>query len=237
MPGPASLTPQAIRKPALAFTNQLMPVTRGHISPRTQQFRRWRPRAALPLPILAGLSVAYTGPACEGRVISSVIVRGSTMYVSSTRAVRGVSSVTGGGVTLAPGLPPFGLWKSTDGGANFTLLAPEGVCLNPALPGDAGKIQSTFGSGRGVNRVEVDPNYATNTTLYAAAFPRLTGNGGGVWRSNDDGANWTQIKTALAPTNLNDRAEFAVTRLGNGNTQMAVGDGNTGSPAARFYRG
>jgi hypothetical protein len=192
------------------------------------------------VPVMAtpcGDAPAYTGPAFDGRAISSIVVRGGTMYVSSTRAVRGVSSVTGGGVTLAPGLPPFGLWKSTDGGANFTLLAAEGVCLNPTLPGDAGKIQSSFGAGRGVNRVEVDPNYATNTTLYAAAFPRLTGDGGGVWRSNDDGANWTQIKTALAPTNVNDRAEFAVTLLGSGTTRMYVGDGNTGSPAARFYRG
>jgi hypothetical protein len=191
------------------------------------------------VPVMAtpcGDAPAYTGPAFDGRAISSIIVKGSTMYVSSTRAVRGVSSVTGGGVTLAPGLPPFGLWKSTDGGANFTLLAPEGVCLNPALPGDAGKIQSSFGSGRGVNRVEVDPNYATNTTLYAAAFPRLTASGGGVWRSTDDGANWIQIKTALSAANINDRAEFAVTPITGGFTRMYVGDGNTGSPAARFYR-
>jgi hypothetical protein len=100
------------------------------------------------VPVMAtpcGDAPAYTGPAFDGRAISSIVVKGSTMYVGSTRAVRGVSSVTGGGVTLAPGLPPFGLWKSTDGGANFTLLAPEGVCLNPALPVDAGKIQSTFG--------------------------------------------------------------------------------------------
>jgi hypothetical protein len=183
-----------------------------------------------------GNAPAYTGPAFDGRAISSIVVRGSTMYVGSTRAVRGVSSVTGGGVSLAPGLPPFGLWKSIDGGANFTLLAPEGVCLNPNLAGDAGRIQSSFGSARGVNDVEFDPNYATNTTLYAAAFPRLTATGGGVWRTNDDGANFTQIKTALAPANINDRAEFAVTLLGSGTTRMYVGDGNTGSPAARFYR-
>jgi hypothetical protein len=183
-----------------------------------------------------GTAPAYSGPAFDGRAISSVIVRGSTVYVGSTRGVRGVSSVTGGVVTLAPGLPPYGLWKSTDGGANFTLLAPEGVCLNPTLPGDAGKIQASFGSARGVNHVEFDPNYATNTTLYAAAFPRLTASGGGVWRSTDDGATFTQIKTALDPANINDRAEFAVTKLGNGNTRMYVGDGNTGSPDARFYR-
>src|SRR6266567_3607000 len=188
------------------------------------------------MPTGCGAAPKYTGPAFNGRAISSIRVSGSTMYVGSTRAVRGVSSVTGGGVSLAPGLPPPGLWKSTDGGANFTQLSPEGVCLNPLLKGDAGKFQSTFGSARGVNKVEFDPNYATNTTLYAAAFPRLTASGGGIWRSTDDGANWTQIKTALAPTNINDRAEFAVTRLANGNTRMYVGDGNTGSPAARFYR-
>jgi hypothetical protein len=184
-----------------------------------------------------GTAPAYSGPAFNGRSISSIVVNGSTIYVGSTRGVRGVSSVLSGGVvTLAPGLPPFGLWKSTDGGANFTLLAPEGVCLNPSLAGDAGKIQSSFGSARGVNHVEFDPNYATNTTLYAAAFPRLTGSGGGVWRTIDDGTTFTQIKTALAPANINDRAEFAVTLLGSGTTRMYVGDGNTGSPAARFYR-
>jgi hypothetical protein len=191
------------------------------------------------VPLMAtscGDAPAYTGPAFDGRAISSIVVSGSTMYVGSTRAVRGVSSVTGGTVSLAPGLPPFGLWKSTDGGANFTLLNAEGICLNSTLEGDAGRIQSTFGSARGVNHIEFDPNYATNTTFYAAAFPRidLTG-GGGVWRSTDDGGTFTQIKTALAPTNINDRSEFAVTTA-SGLTRMYVGDGNTGSPTAHVYR-
>src|SRR6266567_6924230 len=187
------------------------------------------------MPTGCGASPKYTGPAFNGRAISSIRVSGSTMYVGSTRAVRGVSSVTGGGVSLAPGLPPPGLWKSTDGGANFTQLSPEGVCLNPLLKGDAGKFQSTFGSARGVNHVEFDPNYVTNTTLYAAAFPRVTASGGGVWRSTDDGATFTQIKTALAPANINDRAEFAVTTA-SGLTRMYVGDGNTGSPTAHVFR-
>jgi len=188
------------------------------------------------MPTGCGAAPRYTGPAFNGRAISSIRVSGSTMYVGSTRAVRGVSSVTGGPVSLAPGLPPIGLWKSTDGGANFTLLSPEGVCLNPLLKGDAGKIQSSFGSARGVNHVEFDPNYATNATLYAAAFPRLTVSGGGVWRSTNDGATFTQIKTALDPANINDRAEFAVTPITGGFTRMYVGDGNTGSPTAHVFR-
>lgn len=181
-----------------------------------------------------GHAPAYTGPAFNGRAISSVVADGRTMYVGSTRGVRGVSSVTGGAVSLVPGLPPFGVWKSTDGGANFTLLDAEGVCLNPDLEGDAGKIQSSFGSLRGVNHIEFDPS--GSSTIYAAAFPRLNATGGGVWRSTDSGAHWTQIKEALNAADFSDRAEFAVAKLGNGKTRMYVGDGNTGTVAARFYR-
>jgi hypothetical protein len=176
-----------------------------------------------------GNAPAYSGPAFNGRAISSIVVNGSTIYVGSTRAVRGVSSVLSGGVvSLAPGLPPFGLWKSTDGGANFTLLNAQGICLNPGLAGNAGKIQSSFGSPRGVNDVELDPS--TSSTVYAAAFDK------GIWRSTDTGSNWTQIKAPLTTTTTADRAEFATTTLSNGNTRMYVGDGNDGTTAARVYR-
>jgi hypothetical protein len=188
---------------------------------------------------------AYSGPAFDGRAISSIVIdrnNPNVLYVSSTRAVRGVSSVLSGGVvSLAPGLPPYGLWRSTDGGATFTLLNYQDVCLNPDLPGDAGIIQASFGSTRGVNRVEFDPS--TLSTLYAAAFPQNNAlpvnTKGGVWRSTDEGSNWTQIKSALNPALNTDRAEFAVTRLANGNTRMYVGVGNSSDVApnrARFYR-
>src|SRR5438876_1025439 len=185
---------------------------------------------------------AYSGPAFDGRAISSIVIdrnNPNVLYVGSTRAVRGVSSVLSGGVvTLAPGLPPYGLWKSTDGGATFALLNYQDICLNPTLPGDAGIIQSSFGSTRGVNRVEFDPR--SSSTIYAAAFPQNNAiplnTKGGVWRSRDAGAHWRHIKSALNPALNTDRAEFAVTRLGNGNTRMYVGDGNVGAPAARFYR-
>jgi hypothetical protein len=185
---------------------------------------------------------AYSGPAFDGRAISSIVVNGSTMYVGSTRAVRGVSSVSSAGaVSLAPGLPPYGLWKSTDGGATFTLLNAETICLNPTLSGNAGIIQASFGSTRGVNHVALDPSAAS--TIYAAAFPRNNAvplnTGGGVWRSNDAGASWTQIKTALNAAQNTDRAEFAVTRLANGNTRMYIGVGNasdSGANRAHIFR-
>jgi hypothetical protein len=182
---------------------------------------------------------AYSGPAFNGRAISSIIVNGSTMYVGSTRGVRGVSAVSSGGaVSLAPGLPPYGIWKSTDGGATFTLLSASTVCLNPTLTGSAGIIQASFGSTRGVNHIELDPT--ASSTVYAAAFPQTSAppvnTNGGVWRSSDGGATWTHIVPSLAANNANDRTEFAVTLLPNGKTRMYIYDGNTGSPPARFYR-
>jgi len=186
---------------------------------------------------------AYTGPAFDGRSISSIVVDGSTLYVGSTRGIRGESSVTGGTVSLAPGLPPYGLWKSTNGGANFTLLNAQAVCLNPTLLGNAGIIQASFSSPRGVNKVQLDPS--ASGTVYAASFAgQTTVRAGtsaeaGIQRSTDGGANWTQIKTPLNATLNTDRAEFAVTTLGNGNTRMYVGEGtssNSGSNRARFFR-
>src|SRR5437868_15142219 len=106
------------------------------------------------------IAPAYTGPAFDGRAISSIVIdpgNANIMYVSSARGVRGISSVTGGAVSIAPGLPPYGLWKSTDGGANFTLLNYQDVCLNPDLPGDAGIIQASFGSSRGGHETALDP--------------------------------------------------------------------------------
>src|SRR5207244_4629874 len=147
------------------------------------------------------IAPAYSGPAFNGRSISSIVVdpgNSNTLYVSSDRGVRGISSVTGGTATLAPGLPPYGLWKSTDGGANFTLLNYQDVCLNPTLAGSAGIIQASFGSTRGVHEAALDPG--SSSIVYAAPYPANNvcpnNTGGGVWRSANSGGSWTQIKNA-----------------------------------------
>jgi len=156
----------------------------------------------------------YTGDAFAGRSIGSIVVdptNANTLYVSSTRGVRGVSSVTGGGTSTPPlARPPYGLFKSTDGGATFSFT----------WDGNA--------SVRGVNHVELDPSSAS--TVYAASFQQ------GVWRSTDGGTTFSKIYTPIAIGQNTDRAEFAVTKLGNGNTRMYVGDGTAGSPGARFFR-
>ena len=184
---------------------------------------------------------AYSGPAFDGRSISSIVVdpaNASILYVSSDRGVRGISSETGGTVSLAPGLPPYGLWKSTDGGATFTLLNYQDVCLNPTLPGDAGIIQATFGSTRGVHETSLDPG--NSSIVYAAPYPSNNicppNTGGGVWRSTDSGATWTQMKLALNATLNTDRASFAVTPIAGGLTRMYVGVGNSSQTAANRAR-
>jgi hypothetical protein len=149
----------------------------------------------------------YTGDAFAGRSIGSIVPdpnNANVVYVSSTRGVRGISSVTGGATTSPPTpRPPFGLFKSTDGGATFTFIWNGNATI------------------RGVNHVELDPNYGTNSTLYASAFQQ------GVWRSTDGGSTWTQIFTPTSPSQNTDRSEFAVT-FTNSHTRMYVGDGAVG---------
>lgn len=144
----------------------------------------------------------YTGDAFAGRSIASIVVdptNANVIYVASTRGVRGVSSVTGS-TTSNPTTPrpPFGLFKSTDGGATFSY------------------VWNGNNSLRGVNQITLDPFDAN--TVYAAAFQQ------GIWRSNDGGTTFTQIKAPVTLSDNSDRSSFAVAQKANGKTRMYVGD-------------
>jgi hypothetical protein len=147
----------------------------------------------------------------QGRAIASLAVTpAGDILAAIARAVRGISSVAGVVYSNPPGAVPFGVYKSTNGGASF-----------------ANVFNVSSISIRGVNEVRVDPN--NGAIYYAAVFQQ------GVWRSVNSGATWTQIKTPLNPARNDDRAEFALANDG-GTTRMYAGIGNAGAPAARFYR-
>jgi hypothetical protein len=212
----------------------------------TDRGNTWTPLSAMIGPITTfspgtGTNGTYgPGNAFLGRSISSIVVDptdASHLYVSSSRGVRGVSSVTGGGTTNPPTpRPPFGLFESTDGGATFSFIWDGGDGC-PAVC-DGTNPKATI---RGVNRVAVDPGWdgTTNRIVYGGAFgPQNVAGSGGVWRSTDGGVTWAQIKTSLT-LRSDDRAEFAVASIAGGFTRMYVGEGtgsDSGANRAKFYR-
>lgn len=178
-----------------------------------------------------GTNGTYSGNAFYGRAISKVVVdptNHNVIYVASARAVRGIDETYGGPTSNPPvPRPPFGLFKSTDGGLNFTFIW-DGSATCPACVGG-----DPLASIRGVHDLALDPS--NHNIVYAADFPG-PGGGGGVWRSSDGGSTWTQIKTALTPADNVDRCSFSVTTIPGGNTRMYVGCGNDGAATAQVYR-
>lgn len=177
----------------------------------------------------------WTGPlgvsAFNARAVGTIAVKPgdkNTIYAGSTRAVRGVASVSGGGVSIIPGAPRWGLYKSTDGGQTWSFIhngaATPGVCV-----GDVSEaLNGATCSPRGVRRIAIDPS--NPDTVYAGSYAR------GVWRSTDGGATWSQIKLSLNSAQGTTRPEIAVTKLPNGKTRMYVHEGNIGAPASALFR-
>jgi len=155
----------------------------------------------------------YTGDAFDGRAIQRIAVdpnNSSILFVASARGVRGVSSTDGGPTGNPPtARPPYGVFKSTDGGATFSFVW-DGNFTN-----------------RGAIDLAIDPS--NSNIVYATAFNQ------GTFRSADAGTTWTQIKARLT-ANDPDRPSIAVTMLPNGKTRLYLGEGAAGSPAARVFR-
>jgi hypothetical protein len=167
--------------------------------------------------LLAGSSFAIN------RSIGSVVIdptNANTIYVGTTRGVRGFSAVIGGATgNPPPGTgQPVGLYKSVDGGNTFSLIFDS----TANTPG---------GFSEGVHTVALDP---TNPAIvYASAF------GLGVLRSSpaDNAGAFQPVFVSLGfnsdPTKEDAfaRSAFALTTK-NGNTRIYVNDGggNGGPP-------
>jgi hypothetical protein len=91
----------------------------------------------------------------NARAVGSIAVQPgdpNVVYAASTRAVRGVSSVSGGGVSLIPGAAQWGLYKSTNGGATWTFIHNGSVDESQCIISTPDPICSQ----RGVRRVALD---------------------------------------------------------------------------------
>ena len=175
----------------------------------------------------------YSGNAFFGRAISKIVVdptNSNVIYISSARGVRGVDE-TYGGPTSNPAVPrpPFGLYKTTNGGSTVSFIWDGGSGCPGACNGS-----NALASIRGVVDLKLDPT--SNTIVYASTFPGL-GGGGGVWRSNDSGTTWTQILAARDPGNSDDRPAFDVADYFGLGTIMIAAIGNTGGPTAHVFQG
>src|SRR5882724_11100327 len=148
---------------------------------------------------------------------------GNTIYVTSGRGVHGISSTTAGAVSqIPPGTPGVGVWKSTDGGATFTLAQPSTVVLGPQ---SGQTFQSSFGSSRGATALAIDPTHAG--VIYASAYNV------GIWRSTDNGATWINIHCVTNTGAM--RSEFALASTPDGHTRMYSGEGDSGAPYSRVF--
>ena len=138
------------------------------------------------------------------------------LLVPVASGVRGVSADDGGALSSGSTTHP---------------LITRGVYRVDPTTGARTLLRAT--SIRGSTEVAVDPN--DPNVLYQTSFNE------GVWRSLNNGATWTQIKTPINanPADKTDRASFAIAALPNGKTRMYVGDGtssNTGTNRAHFFR-
>lgn len=178
----------------------------------------------------------WTGPLGQnklgGKGIGDIVVDPSNhaiVYAATTTALRGMSSVCCSGVTRpVPGAAQWGLYKSTNGGQSWTLIHNGSQNVADCTGSAAQFANLEACSPRGVRHIELDPTH--HNTIYAASYAR------GIWRSNDAGATWTQIKQSLSANVIPTRADFDVTTLPNGNSRMYVYEGNTGAPYARLFR-
>jgi hypothetical protein len=140
-----------------------------------------------------------------------------------------MSSTCCTGVTRpVPGITRWGLYKSTNGGASWSFIHNGSVNASDCTGTIAEFNNLGICSPRGVRQLLLDPS--NSSILYAASYAR------GVWRSNDAGATWTQIKPSLNAAIIQTRPAIAVNTLANGKTRMYVHEGNTGAPASQLFR-
>ena len=169
----------------------------------------------------------------NGSRIGSIAIDPSdsnTIYVATMRRCAAYPLCRWRCYHLIPGAPPWGLYKSTDGGVTWSFIF-NGAASTAGCRNTVNVVSNlTLCSVRGVRRVALDPS--NPNIVYASAYAK------GVWRSNDGGNSWNQIFLPIADpvaTGFTERPEIAVTKLPNGNTRMYLVIGQVGAPPAQTF--
>ena len=177
-----------------------------------------------------------------GRGIGSIQVKPgdpSTIFVGSgAQGSRGISNTCCTGVDRGgniPGAPHFGLWRSTDGGAD----------VRAREPGQHDELHDRY-TDRGFQRSDA---VLASWRASRAFRPRrpdtvyATFGAKGIWRSssNGDPGTWVQIFAPRGPATSPatgadvERAEFDVVEH-NGGTRMYIGVGGGAGQTSRVFR-
>ncbi len=196
--------------------------------------------------LVSGSVAAAKDRSIAGIAIDPADATGGTIYIGTAVARHGSSSVNGGRFT-PPGAPQVGLYKSTDGGATFSLVfSRPSDPVNPASPNG-----SDFFRG-GVAQLALDRTGLTAgqaTRVFVALFDY------GVYRSSpvDEGGSdasykrvFTSAGAGAAGTSSGSRTMFALaprTNVAPAALRLYVGDTDGSTPSsitpnggAEFYR-
>jgi hypothetical protein len=171
--------------------------------------------------------VAGSQAAALNRSIGAIAVKQgdpNTIYIGTDVARHG-SSAANGGRRTPPNAPALGVYKSTNGGASFT-LASNLASQTPPNPNPPAGGSDWFQGG--ITKLHLDPN--DSSTVYAGIF------GYGLWRSKDGGTTWGQMFQTMNPADVfGDRTEFDAVDLG-AKTRIYLGDASDDLGIARVWR-
>ena len=121
------------------------------------------------------------------------------------------------GVTRpVPGAAKWGLYKTTNGGASWSFIHNGSTNVADCTGLDSRVQQHGYLLAARCPQRRARP--VDSNILYASSYAR------GIWRSNDAGATWTQIKPSQRGI-IQTRASIDVNVLPNGKTRMYVYEG------------
>jgi hypothetical protein len=131
---------------------------------------------------------------------------GGTSPNGGGTSTGGMSSSGGTNVGGSGGTPPSSGGMRATGGHKATGGVPN-IPTGTSVPSVSGSAAPVPGTWRNITPTAIDPSmYANSDVVFDPSTPStlyaLFGDGGGLWRSTDSGANWAEIGPLPKPNSL-----------------------------------